>query len=915
VATTDELKQRIDLHDLAEKLGLERPHSRGNYKSPTHEEKNPSLSIFAGGTRWKDHSTNAFGTCIDLVMYVEGCEVDEAIRRLHELYNIPLDKPKDEPRRELSTAEYVANRCTTAAEELKAYLVDERKITEFAVDLAIKGRSLGFNAYTNPKFNPYELGHGGPAVACIVRSTNPGRVMAVDMRYLDPELNGGCKTQTIGEKYGHPWFSDLRRVKQANRVYIVESAINALSIEGCDIPYTTAVATRGTGNVENIDWRFLIGKEVVIAMDNDEPNKKTGYCAGEKAAWAIYDQLTALNIATMLVEQQHWDSSGWNDINDILQAEGPEQLRRELKRLQHWVIPGMHGGDGCKGKRRVYLPPHDYAQYWRFRAKSDFTTWVSKVDKDEESGEEKPSFEDLCGFRVASLSRVQVASALSMMSGDQDAQPRVLFSVSVQAPRHGAKLMRRVFEDDQLHNVDHWRKFGPVYKPSQFLRMINILERGADLGARHAINFVGLAWRDGDLVVNQGPDCYFTLPEKQCPYHNLTFPSGSVDDAKVVIKAYQTTFKRNAALLPLVWGLGGHLKAFLGFWPHMVMQADKGAGKSTLIKRLERTLVFTMFSGQSLQTEWRLLTSISSTSHPVGWEEISARRQDVIDKAVAMLQESYQHTATRRGADMTEFVLSAPVLLAGEDVPVKSLLGKVVRTELGEQDMGPLMREDLPTFPVQQWLTHLATHYRRDQVRETYERYRKRCQDLSRASGEDKGAERMAGNYAGLLLAWSMLCEFAGIDEHQGGFIDDVLAQMNSHIAETSQDREPWVWIMEIALSEIAAGKFRHPYTWDHAGHFGEQEECLMVRTSHIMDHIAHEHHLRDRWNALPVKSDRVFKRQLKQAGVVVEDGTDNGTVERTINGRRVSNLCAISLGRLEGFGLFATPNVSSEKF
>ena len=31
--------------------------------------------------------------------------------------------------------------------------------------------------------------------------------------------------------------------------------------------------------------------------------------------------------------------------------------------------------------------------------------------------------------------------------------------------------------------------------------------------------------------------------------------------------------------------------------------------------------------------------------------------------------------------------------------------------------------------------------------------------------------------------------------------------------------------------------------------------------------------------------------------------------LKRTINGRRVSNLCAISLGRLEAFGLFATPS------
>ncbi|MFY0104146.1 hypothetical protein ABTP95_20110, partial [Acinetobacter baumannii] len=90
-------------------------------------------------------------------------------------------------------------------------------------------------------------------------------------------------------------------------------------------------------------------------------------------------------------------------------------------------------------------------------------------------------------------------------------------------------------------------------------RMVNILERTADLGARQAANFVGVAWRDGQLIVNEGPDCYFTEPEKQCPYHNLTFPTGGDREARQVIGAFQETFKHNATLFPLVWGLGAHL--------------------------------------------------------------------------------------------------------------------------------------------------------------------------------------------------------------------------------------------------------------------------------------------------------------------------------------------------------------------
>lgn len=68
------------------------------------------------------------------------------------------------------------------------------------------------------------------------------------------------------------------------------------------------------------------------------------------------------------------------------------------------------------------------------------------------------------------------------------------------------------------------------------------------------------------------------------------------------------------------------------------------------------------------------------------------------------------------------------------------------------------------------------------------------------------------------------------------------------------------------------------------------------------MDHIAHTSALRDKWNALPVKSDRVFKAQLKHAGVVGEK-----EVERRIFTRRVPYLTSISLERLEAFGLHVT--------
>ncbi|MGL1292524.1 hypothetical protein ACSTJK_24625, partial [Vibrio parahaemolyticus] len=86
--------------------------------------------------------------------------------------------------------------------------------------------------------------------AFIIRDQHTDQVRAVDLRYLDPDINGGVKTQSQGEKDGVLWCSDWRRLKHARNVFIVESAINCLSIETAD-EHAFAIALRGLGNVDH----------------------------------------------------------------------------------------------------------------------------------------------------------------------------------------------------------------------------------------------------------------------------------------------------------------------------------------------------------------------------------------------------------------------------------------------------------------------------------------------------------------------------------------------------------------------------------------------------------------------------------------------------------------------------------------
>lgn len=900
------IKAQVDLHDLAAKLNLKRE-GKGNYHGPNGKGNTPSLSISADGRSFKDFSDpdnrEAGGDCFALVKWCQGVDFKDALQMVRDWYG--FERPPRRataPAREETFEEFLASRARKATDKALRWLVDERKIVEAVAQRAITRGAVGFDDWTNPKIAPNEPLHGGPGAVFVVRSLNPGRVVAVDYRFFDPALNGGLKTKTMGAKFGHVWTADMAALKAAHTVTVVESPINALSVDSLERKGFASVATRGT-NVAAIDWTFLVGKQVVICMDYDAPDRK-GRCAGQETGWKLYELLTALNIPAQLVDQIDWAENGWNDVNDVIQQGDVAALRPVMKTLEKWAIAGLPGKlpdhDHDTGKSRVFLPAHDFERYWKYRVEPDFTRVIS-ISTDEDGGE-RTSFNDVAGFRIAALSRVTVAGTTSAMTGEIDTAPSVLFAATVQTPRmDGEKraLTRRVIEDDSLHSMTTWEKFGPVFKPSEFKRLLSILERTSNLGARKAVNFVGVAWRDGKLIVSEGPDCYFRDERQQCTYHNLTFPRGPVSDAARVMNAYATTFKDHAALRLMVWGLGGHLKALLGFWPHMVLQAKKGSGKTVLLKRLERTMALKVLSGQSLQTEFRLLTSVSYTSHPIGWEELSARSKKVITSAVSLLQECYQYSPTYRNTQMLDFLQCAPVLLAGEDVPVDSLLQKTVQVDLSGRK-GPLMPEDLPVFPVQQWLEFI-TQLQKPAVIERFAANKASCILDSRAAPDDDGANRMAENYAAVLTCWQLLQDFAGAALPDDEFTRSLKAEMNRHIAGTTAAREPWVWILERLFTEIDAGNYKLPITFEAVAPAdgGVPRNCLLLRTSHAVNHLSSALTTKEWFDTLPIKSDRVLKQALKRAGVVTAEG-----LERKWKNRRVSNLVALDLDRLREYHL-----------
>src|SRR3546814_11474441 len=112
------------------------------------------------------------------------------------------------------------------------------------------------------------------------------------MRISDWSSDVCSSDLTQGPKDGAPLLPLQWGVMQsAKTMYIVESPINALSIEACGMPWTHALAVRGL-TIETIDWSFLYGMQCVFCMAPDTVNER-GQRPGLAAARRCYDLITA----------------------------------------------------------------------------------------------------------------------------------------------------------------------------------------------------------------------------------------------------------------------------------------------------------------------------------------------------------------------------------------------------------------------------------------------------------------------------------------------------------------------------------------------------------------------------------------------------------------------------------------------
>lgn len=911
--------KRQDLHRLADWLGLERPQGIGNYKSPRQRGKTPSLRIFEadGEWRWDDPDGEGKGSCFDLVSYVMGVETSISLTICAEFYEIPLQRPAaNQAQISQSAVELMAARFSAMPDGTRKWLTEERGIPAETVQRYVNKGALGVN---NQVLGDWES-PTGEGLGFICRDAH-GQVLGLDvLERQAAELESADEVfyavQHHGELSGVPWVPCMRELAKAHTVYVVATAINALSVLACSWPGVHAIASRDTGAVAELPMQLLRGKRVVLGFDNDLPDDK-GHRPGPEAAWLLHERCLMADIPALMLDTRDWQQNTWTSINDILVQGGLQDLKIFLRHLSTAAIPGLAGKDDDEPKgsrRRLHLPDHDWRAYWTYKAQPDFTHVVEM--KSDGDGAKMPVDRDLCAFRLAGLSRIEVASPRSCMTGEIDSEPSDQFAISVQVA-DSRRLIRKVVDRDNLFNIDQWKKLGGVFNPQKFTRLLAIWQRATHIGQRKAVNFVGLCWRDGKTVVSEGPDCYFIDPERQCLYHNMVMPNGPRRDAAPVIEAYRRVMRNGAGLQLLVWCLGAHLKAYLGYWPHLVQQAEKGSGKTTLNGWLAKTTKMQMLGPNAIATPFRIVVLSSYSSMPVGLDEFSTNKPNVIDEAIKAAQGCYQHDISPRGGAGRVMLYNqcTPLLFTGEDVPVDSLISKTVRNRLSGKHRGELPPDDLPTFPLRAWLDYLAKQSKAD-IKARVVKARSYLEDNVTASVNDATAIRMIENYAAVLASWRLLAEWADIDLHGDSFASDLLLEMNAHITETSNSRQPWVWIVEKIFSEISAGRYNYPQRFElETDDLGREHYVWYTRPGHMMDHIFSSPHLRDFAASLPIKSAKVLSQQLKSGGVVIRDRNSRNLPNHQRAGlQRVDHLASIDTEKLEAYGLSAPITVFNEQ-
>ena len=251
----DDIKNRVSIVDYAKSIGLHPIKIGSFYTLKEHD----SVRISESKNVFYRNSTGECGSVIDFAMCFGGKSVSEAIKELSQGISdsdTEVKTIKQQPIKKAEKKEFILPEKDKTYKNVYAYLIKTRGIDKEIVDFMITNKMLYQDKHKNCVFVSYKKGI--PKFACI-RGTNTYKKFIGDV---------------AGSDYSYGFFIPF---EDTESLVITESVIDALSYMCLDKRKADYLALAGVYKFEEAltESRLEKYKEIIIALDNDKPGRKT----------------------------------------------------------------------------------------------------------------------------------------------------------------------------------------------------------------------------------------------------------------------------------------------------------------------------------------------------------------------------------------------------------------------------------------------------------------------------------------------------------------------------------------------------------------------------------------------------------------------------------------------------------------
>ena len=419
-----------------------------------------------------------------------------------------------------------------------------------------------------------------------------------------------------------------------------------------------------------------------------------------------------------------------------------------------------------------------------------------------------------------------------------------------------------------LFEIATWRAAGQnravITKASKFLTYLaHIITHDNIQAYDPAVNVTycaGLARNGNKVQVSDGVE--FPGGDEECVYSGVTFCRNG--DKKVFDQLANLTKCKTCRAI-LVHLCGAPLKVAFGFYPHCFETADKESGKTTQKHEIAAQMgLKTVDAPVQFQTPYRRKKTLSNSNVPVMADEVGRMTSANLGHLINNLNSSYNQAVSTHGSSDKVYVLTTPVLLMGQDCPVRdeALLAKTVIYRLEADSKSPealkVLRKSDAHFAMGQWLEFAADYANDHHLLEMLdakigmlrnklpERMAARCAE----------GDRTVANYATQLVAAEVLCEY-GVDAE---IEDYVVARLVEHLRMlTERGHNVAETFLVDFLTVLGAGDSRAQGACDHA------DGGLYI-------HVANAHGaLRKRGFDYDVSDPRTITRLIRERGLAEE--------------------------------------------